>query len=239
MSDDTAAGAPTVLIAGDCRSLGDQLAAALGSLRFEVKMVCDLAGALDHIVRLSPQIVVLNRSLSGGDVFDVLRSLRPAHEDLPVVMIAAHYEEIEHTVALELGADDYLRSEVSPHVIAARLRALLRRSTTGASTTLKTALRFGSLTLNLLQRQALCDGTPVPLTSGEFDVLWLLGSHAGRVVERRQILRLTRGIDNLSGDRSIDNRIYRIRAKLGDTEPSRQRIKTVRSLGYLFSPFGW
>ena len=182
----------------------------------------------------------MSRSLPGGDAFDVLRSLRATHEGLPVIVLAARYNEVEHAIALELGADDYLPGDVSPQVVAARLRSAVRRGPSlAAVASLKTSLCFGSLTLNLIQRAALHGSMHLPLTGGEFDVLWLLASQAGHVVERRQILRLTRGIENLSDDRSIDNRIYRIRAKLGDAEPTLQRIKTVRNLGYLFSPFGW
>lgn len=231
---------PCLLVAVDSEAFGEGLAAALGGHRFEVRIVCDVDSTLDHIQRHRPEMIVISRSLPGGDAFDVLRSLHPAHEDLPIIVLARRYDEVEHAVALELGADDYLRCEVSPQVVVARLRASLRRrSSIGALATRKTALRFGSLTLDLVQRAALRDSVHVPLTGGEFDVLWLLASQAGHVVERRQILRLTRGIENLCDDRSIDNRIYRIRAKLGDTEPALQRIKTVRSLGYLFSPFGW
>lgn len=231
---------PSVLIAVDSDSFGEGLAAALGSHCFQVRIVSDVGSTLDLIPRYRPQMIVISRSLPGGEAFDVLRSLRPTHEGLPIIVLARRYDEVEHAVALELGADDYLPSNVSPQVVAARLRAALRRgSSSGASAILRTSLRFGSLALDLVQRAALRDGAHVPLTGGEFDVLWLLASQAGHVVERRQILRLTRGIENLSDDRSIDNRIYRIRAKLGDTEPTLQRIKTVRNLGYLFSPFGW
>lgn len=231
---------PGLLLAVDSETFGEGLAAALGGHRFDVQMVCDVQSALDHVYRQSPETVVISRSLPGGDAFDVLRSLRPMHDELAIVVLARRYDEVEHAVALELGADDYLRCEVSPQVVAARLRGSLRRhSSVGPVAAFKTSLRFGSLSLDLVHRTALRDNVPVPLTGGEFDVLWLLASQAGHVVERRQILRLTRGIESLCDDRSIDNRIYRIRTKLGDAEPTLQRIKTVRSLGYLFSPLGW
>lgn len=231
---------PCLLVAVDSEAVGDRLTAALSGQRLEALIVCDIDNTLDQIQRLSPEMMILSRSLPGGDAFDVLRSMHRTHEDSSIIVLTRQYDEVEHAVALELGADDYLRCEVSPQVVVASLRASLRRrSSIGAVATRKTSLRFGSLALDLVQRAALRDGVHVPLTGGEFDVLWLLASQAGRVVERRQILRFTRGIENLCDDRSIDNRIYRIRAKLEDNEPALQRIKTVRSLGYLFSPLGW
>jgi two-component system response regulator RstA len=79
----------------------------------------------------------------------------------------------------------------------------------------------------------------VPLTEGEFEVLWLLASHADTALSRRDILRQVRGIDESPLDRSIDSRVYRIRAKLGDANRSSQRIRTVRHRGYVFCSVGW
>jgi DNA-binding response OmpR family regulator len=229
-----------VLVACDPGAPCDRLVETLRGHRFEVTVVRDAASALDRIRRWAPDTVILGRSLPGADAFDVVRELRPAREELPIVIITARYDEFEHAVALELGADDYLPGGVSPHVVAARLRALLRRrSATESVRSQETLLRFGALALDLRQREATRDGGRLTITGGEFDVLWLLASQAGRVVARREILRVIRGLEYSCVDRSIDNRVYRIRAKLGDTDPTRQRIKTVRNIGYLFSPFGW
>jgi two-component system response regulator RstA len=229
-----------VLIACEPGVGAERLADTLRGHRFEVVVVRDAPSALERIRRWAPDTVVLGRALPGADVFDLMRELRPARDDLPLIVIATRYDEFEHAVALELGADDYLPGGVSPHVVAARLRALLRRRVAAESVrSQETTLRFGALTLDLRQREAARDGLRLALTGGEFDVLWLLASQAGRVVARREILRIIRGLEYSCVDRSIDNRVYRIRAKLGDTDPARQRIKTVRNIGYLFSPFGW
>jgi len=101
------------------------------------------------------------------------------------------------------------------------------------------SLRFGALSIRLREREVIHGGDRVPLTEGEFEVLWLLASHAGAALSRREILRRVRGIDDQPLDRSIDSRVYRIRAKLADTDHTRQRIRTVRNRGYVFSPVGW
>jgi DNA-binding response OmpR family regulator len=100
-------------------------------------------------------------------------------------------------------------------------------------------LRFGRLELLLLPRQVRLAEQLVPLTEGEFEVLWLLASQAGRALSRRELLHCVRGLDDHPLDRSIDSRVYRIRAKLGDDQAALQRIRTVRNHGYVFSPVGW
>jgi DNA-binding response OmpR family regulator len=79
----------------------------------------------------------------------------------------------------------------------------------------------------------------IDLTSGEFDLLWLLAKNAGRILSRVEILRVLRSLDYDGMDRSVDNRVYRLRKKLGDVNSPTQRIKSVRALGYVFSPVGW
>ena len=80
---------------------------------------------------------------------------------------------------------------------------------------------------------------PIDLTSSEFDLLWLLARHAGKVLSRNDILNKLRSLDYDGSDRSVDCRIYRLRRKLGDLADSTERIKTIRNVGYLFSPAHW
>ena len=94
------------------------------------------------------------------------------------------------------------------------------------------------MSLHWRERSACLAGQAVPLTEGEFEVLWLLASQAGAVVRRQDLLRRLRGLDDDPLDRSIDSRIYRIRAKLGGGAAA-ARIRTVRHQGYVFSPAGW
>jgi DNA-binding response OmpR family regulator len=149
--------------------------------------------------------------------------------------------DIDQVLALEMGADDVLDAATAPPVIAARLRALWRRATrVGAGDARPSPLqdlRFGALQLLGRERRVQRGGRTVPLTEGEFEVLWLLATQAGQVVTRNEILKRVRGIDDQPLDRSVDCRVYRIRAKLGDD--GGQRIRTVRNRGYLFSPVGW
>ena len=97
-------------------------------------------------------------------------------------------------------------------------------------------LSFGALQLIRPDRRVLQDGRPVELTEGEFELLWLLAMNAGQTVTRTDLLQQLRGLRDVDADRSIDCRVYRIRAKLGDRAGRPQRIRTIRNRGYLFSP---
>lgn len=168
-----------------------------------------------------------------------LRALRSTWPTQALVVAATPLRDIDQVLALEMGADDVVDGQLSATVLAARLRALWRRSERErpASVTPQD-LSFGALSLHWRERSACLAGQAVPLTEGEFEVLWLLASQAGAVVRRQDLLRRLRGLDDDPLDRSIDSRIYRIRAKLGGGAAA-ARIRTVRHQGYVFSPAGW
>lgn len=165
-----------------------------------------------------------------------LRELRQRAPSVPLVVACRGLRELDQVLALEMGADDVFDAALGAPVVAARLRALWRRHGIAPE---PQELVFGPLRLVLRERQVWLGGRRVPLSEGEFEVLWLLACHAGQVVPRREILRRVRGLDDHPLDRSIDSRVYRLRAKLGDTDRAAGRIRTVRNLGYAFSPVGW
>ncbi len=166
-----------------------------------------------------------------------LRELRAALPALPLVVACRGLRELDQVLALEMGADDVFDAALGAPVVAARLRALWRRAGAGAAEPAE--LVFGALRLVLRERRVWWQGVPLPLSEGEFEVLWLLACRAGHAVSRREILRHVRGLDDHPLDRSIDSRVYRIRAKLGDGGRGGNRIRTVRHQGYAFSPLGW
>ncbi len=169
-----------------------------------------------------------------------LRELRRDAPTLPLLVACRGLRELDQVLALEMGADDVIDASWSAPVVAARLRARWRRPPAGLpQPSAGDELSFGGLRLRLRERRVMQDDAVVPLTEGEFEVLWLLACHAGNALSRRDILRRVRGLDDQPMDRSIDSRVYRIRAKLGDNDPARHRIRTVRNRGYVFSPSDW
>ena len=187
-----------------------------------------------------PLAVVLHVTRRLPDRLGLLRELRARDAAVPLVVVCAQLRDLDHVLALEMGADDVIDGAAAAAVVAARLRALTRRRSVPAAVRPgPDELRFGALELNLHERRVRLAGRDIALTEGEFEVLWLLASQAGHAVSRAEMLRRVRGLPYQRIDRSIDCRIYRIRAKLGDSDGPSQRIRTVRNCGYLFSPAAW
>ena len=188
-----------------------------------------------------PEAIVLRITRGLPEQLARLRDLRQQSPFVPLVVACAPLRDLDQVLALEMGADDVADAGWGAAVVAARLRSLWRRmaKAQGAVASGADALRFGKLLIRLREREVVHAGHRVPLTEGEFEVLWLLASHAGAALSRRDILHRVRGLDDQPLDRSIDSRVYRIRAKLADTDSTQQRIRTVRNRGYLFSPVGW
>ncbi len=181
-----------------------------------------------------PEAAVLHLSHGLAPQLGRLRALRERLPALPLVVACRALRELDQVLALEIGADDVFDAALGAPVVAARLRALWRRLGPPAD---PPELVFGALRLASREREAWLGGALVPLSEGEFEVLWLLARRPGQVVPRHEILRRVRGLEPDPLDRSIDSRVYRLRAKLGDD--GARRIRTVRNLGYAFSPAGW
>jgi two-component system OmpR family response regulator len=196
--------------------------------------------AVERIFELQPEVVVLDVMLPGKDGFEICRELRALGYRVPVIMLTARDEDFDQVLGLELGADDYLTKPVHPRVLLAHINAILRRTTAlDKALAGENALTFGKLRIDRDLREVNQGSKTIGLTSGEFDLLWLLAKNAGKILTRAEILKSLRSLDYDGVDRSVDNRIYRLRKKLGDTDSPVQRIKSVRALGYVFSPVGW
>jgi two-component system response regulator CpxR len=170
-------------------------------------------------------LVVLDVMLPGLDGFEVLRRLR-RQSRVPVLMLTARGEDVDRIVGLELGADDYLPKPFNPRELVARIRAVLRRGEADAPSP---TLSLNGVTLSPGARTVTADGAPVVLTSLEFDILERLLRAAGRVLSRDQLMQSLYDRPASALDRSIDVHVSHLRRKLG-----RDRIKTIRGVGYVF-----
>ncbi len=209
----------------------------------EVEVVHDGAQGLERARATTPALLILDVMLPGLSGLDVLRELRAGNDAaarLPVLMLTARGDELDKVLGLELGADDYLPKPFSSRELAARLRALLRRSHLEA-TTAATApgddriVRVGDVELDAPARQVRRANEVLTLTAGEFDMLELLLRHAGEVVTRETISEKALGRRLLPQDRSIDVHMSNLRRKLGSDAAHSERIKAVRGVGYLYA----
>jgi len=224
--------APRILIVEDDERLRTLTAEYLQGNGMEVAQVDNGEEAIRIIQRDNPDLVVLDLMLPGVDGLGVCREVKPAFRN-PILMLTARTDEMDEVLGLEMGADDYVAKPVQPRVLLARIRALLRRMPTEPQSTAQ-KLVFDRLIIDSGARQVTVGNEIIDLTSAEFDLLWLLASNAGTILSREEIFESLRGIEYDGQDRSIDVRVSRLRAKIGDDPEAPQRIKTVRSKGYLF-----
>lgn len=196
--------------------------------------------AVQRILDLQPDLVILDLMLPGLDGFDVCKQVRSGFHQ-PILMLTAKDEDIDQIVGLEIGADDYVVKPVQPRLLLARIKALLRRSENMPNTaqTNKNELDFGTLKISHTARSVIFNDAVLSLTTIEFDLLWLLAKHAGQVLSREEISTTLSGIEYDGLDRSIDIRISRLRKLLQDDSAKPRGIKTVRGKGYLFVAEGW
>jgi two-component system, OmpR family, response regulator RstA len=236
---------PVAASARRCRLLLVEDSARLaGSIRdylerhhYEVFIEADGAAVAERFERLKPDLVILDLMLPGKDGLTICRELR-RHDRTPILILTAKGENIDQVLGLEMGADDYVVKPVEPRVLLARIEALLRRARSTPAEQREPRLIAGRLSIDAARRSATVDSRAVELTTGDFDILWLLASRQGTVVSRDEILRVVRGIDYDGLDRSIDARICRLRRKLQEAGGAESMIKTVRLRGYLFAGEG-
>ncbi|HEV2229462.1 MAG TPA: response regulator [Steroidobacteraceae bacterium] len=186
----------------------------------------------------SVDLLVLDIMLPREDGLSLCRRVR-ASGNLPVIMLTARGSEIDRVVGLEIGADDYLAKPFSTHELVARIRALLRRSQyvpPEPHSRRRSVLAFADWRLDLVARRLYSrDGTRVPLTGGEFELLVAFCEHPNKVLTREQLLDFTRGRAPAAIDRSIDIQVSRLRRKIESDPKDPVLIQTVRSGGYLFT----
>jgi len=226
----------TLLLVEDDEALAEVMQEYLEKHDFKVEIEHRGDRAVTKIRTMLPDLVILDIMLPGKDGFTVCREIRPTYSG-PVLMLTARDEDMDQVVGLELGADDYICKPVQPRLLLARIHAVLRRFRPGNhdKSANRSRFEFGGLVINKSSREVIKNGLLVDLTTAEFDLLFLLANHAGKILSREDILQKIRGIDYDGIDRSIDLRISRLRKKLGDDPECPGLIKTVRGRGYLFA----
>ena len=219
-----------ILIVEDEASIAEPFARLLEREGFEATVAGTAADALRSAREAPPDLVVLDLALPDGDGRDVCRTLR-AESAVPVIMLTARWTETDRVVGLELGADDYVVKPFSAAEVIARIRAVLRRAR-GAEEA--GPVRIRGLEVDPGARRVTVAGAEVDLTRKEFDLLWELVRHAGRVVTREDLMSRVWDENWFGPTKTLDVHMAALRRKLGDPA----YVDTVRGVGFRFAAPG-
>lgn len=232
-----------ILVVEDDRKISFQMERYLSQQGFHVEVERNGADAVDKIINLQPNVVVLDLNLPGLDGFGVCRKVRP-HYRGDILMLTASDDDMNQVVGIELGVDDYVVKPIHPRVLLARIQLLLRKQQVAAESNSASEqnvkqLQIGQLFIHKIKRTVEFLGSDIKVTSSEFDVLWILATHADQTISREQLLQHLRGVEYDGIDRTIDMKIASLRKKLDDDSNAPFRIVTVRGKGYVLCSESW
>ena len=228
----------TILLIEDALDLAQVVQRELEAAGYRVRRASDGMAGLQLLAQQPPDLVILDWMLPRMDGLEVLRRMRQSSA-VPVLMLTARKEEVDRVIGLEVGADDYVTKPFSMRELIARVHALLRRIEhvqdvlAADKSATDTPITYGLLRLDPSAYLATLADDPLDLTRTEFDLLHLLLRNPGRAFSRSYLLDTVWGENYVTGDRSVDNAILRLRKKLGALG---EAIETVWGVGYRLVP---
>ena len=233
------AGRRTILMVEDEESITVPLSEALDREGFDTQVAGTVAEALEKAAAQMPDLVLLDVMLPDGSGYDVARTLRESSK-VPIIMLTARGEETDRIVGLELGADDYIVKPFSAREVAARIRAVLRRTgdaqqATPAPTEKAGPLEVGPVRVDRDRREARVNDEDIDLTRKEFELLELLIREAGSVISRERLIDEVWDTNWFGSTKTLDVHVSSLRRKLGDDSQNPRFIHTVRGVGFRFA----
>jgi DNA-binding response OmpR family regulator len=226
----------TVLLVEDDLKLAKIMQAFLQENDFRVEIEGHGDRAVDRIVGIPPDAVVLDINLPGSNGFTICRQVRPYYQGA-ILILTARNEELDEVLGLEVGADDFLSKPVRPMALVARLKLHLRRYGNNAQGT-QEVLEVGDLVIHLESRLLELHGKPIKLTNAEFDILVVLARNKNKLTSREELFNRVHTSESYDfGDRSVDMHVLRLRRKI-ETDPKNPvRLKSVYGDGYMLSEY--
>ena len=219
-----------ILIVEDDASLAYGIAQILRAKGYTVESTDSGDDALDSAARERFELLLLDIGLPGMDGYEVLRRLRLAEDQIPVLVMTARGAVSERVHGLDLGADDYLAKPFAMDELSARVRALIRRASSQAAP----RIIHGPLTIDKVARRAYIGGEPLELTAREWAVLITLLAKVEKIVSKESIINAVADWRDDLTPNAIEVYVSRLRAKL---EPAGIKIRTVRGFGYMLEEF--
>ena len=216
-----------VLVVEDDPAAAEMLAIALRQAGFETAVVSEGPKALPAFRELKPDLVLLDIMLPGMSGIEVCRAIR-AESGIPIVMLTARSDTVDVVTGLESGADDYMIKPPKTQELVARLRARLRRIEADPAE----RLAIGDLTIDVPGHQVTRDGTAIPLTPLEFDLLLALARKPRQVFTREVLLEQVWGYRHAADTRLVNVHVQRLRSKVERDPEHPEVVLTVRGVGY-------
>ncbi|MGO2110211.1 MAG: response regulator [Pseudoclavibacter sp.] len=222
-----------ILLIEDEASLFEPLSFLLKREGYEVDIAESGTDALDLFDEHDPDLVLLDLMLPGIPGTEVCRQIRMTSQ-VPIIMLTAKDSEVDIVVGLELGADDYVTKPYSTRELIARIRAVLRRNSTGDGEVDDGIVEVGQVRMDIERHTVTVRGDLTPMPLKEFELLEYLMRNSGRVLTRGQLIDRVWGPDYFGDTKTLDVHIKRIRSRVEETPSSPKLLVTVRGLGYRF-----
>ncbi len=237
-SEGSALASATILVVDDEPDIREVIEEYLDARGYVAVGAADAAEARAIVEQRPVDLAIVDLSMPREDGLSLTRFLRERYPDLAIVILTSLGSVVDRVVGLEVGADDYLTKPFDPRELVARVRSVLRRTHARVRGEIGAdRVRVGRCVLDLASRRLTDgDGTQVPLTPLEFDLLKAMVQNPNRVLSRERILNLSHGRDYGPFDRSVDLRVMRLRRKIEPDADHPRFIRTVRHEGYLFVP---
>jgi DNA-binding response OmpR family regulator len=236
----------SILVVDDEANIRELVSVYLTAAGYSVETAEDGIEALAKARSRAHDLIVLDIMLPGMDGAAVCSAIR-AESRVPIIMLTARDTDLDKVAMLEAGADDYVVKPFSPPEFVARVRAILRRSAEAASLaghavgahSHAAPVSVGGLSIDPSTRDVIVDGTPIALTTREFDLLYAMAGEPGVVFSRETLLERAVGFADFVDARGIDVHVRHLREKLGDEAATPRFIETVRGVGYRVRKDAW
>lgn len=224
--------AERILVVDDDHQIVRLLQTYLEQAGYHVLTAYDGEAALHTIRAEHPDLVILDLMLPDRDGWEIARLVRGDQHlaSLPIIMLTARVEDTDKIVGLELGADDYITKPFNPREVLARMRAVLRRSGSGAAA--PQHLEIGALMMDLDRHEVRQHGSSIELTPTEYEILRAFMEQPGHAFTRRELIERALGFTYESLERTIDSHVKNLRRKIESDTDNAVMVETVFGVGY-------
>lgn len=222
----------TVLVIDDDAALRDTIGVLLETEGFLPAVAEDGRSGIETALRIKPDLILVDLRMPNLSGTEVCRQLRAGGDDTPMIVLSAVGDEVDKVLLLEIGADDYVVKPFGARELLARIRAVLRRRSSGRGG----LITFGAVTVDLARRLVTRNGAEVKLTRAEYNLLTYFLHNPDCVLSRDMILNSVWGYESFPNTRTVDAHVARLRHKLEPENAVAQHFVTVHGVGYRFLP---